>query len=113
MGEESTWFDLLPGLQNLTEYLKQYLGRENPTQRFFFQAGPFAESPFTLTHVLASLLVLLFVTFGAMSFASAVQRGGEEAIVPPARFSLRNLFELLGDALWNLMKSVMGESNAR
>lgn len=113
MGEESTWFDLLPGLHNLTEYLKQYLGRENPSQKFYFQAGPFAESHFTLTHVMASLLVLAFVTLGALSFSSAVRRGGEEAIVPPARFSLRNLFELLGDSLWNLMCSVMGEKNGR
>jgi F-type H+-transporting ATPase subunit a len=113
MGEESTWFDLLPGLHNLTEYLKQYLGRENPSQKFYFQAGPFAESHFNLTHVMSSLLVLAFVTLGALSFASAMRRGGEEAIVPPARFSLRNLFELLGDSLWNLMSSVMGEKPAR
>jgi hypothetical protein len=113
MGEESTWFDLLPGLNNLTEFLKQYLGRENPSQKFYFQAGPFAESHFNLTHVMSSLLVLAFVTMGALSFASAMRRGGEEAIVPPARFSLRNLFELLGDSLWNLMQSVMGEKNAR
>jgi F-type H+-transporting ATPase subunit a len=113
MGEESTWFDLLPGLQNLTEYLKQYLGRENPSQKFFFQAGPFTESHFTLTHVMAALLVLIFVTIGAMSFSAAMARGGEQAIVPPARFSLRNLFELFGDSLWNLIRSVMGEKNGR
>src|SRR5437868_608664 len=95
VGEESTWFDLLPGLHNWVEYFKQYLGRENSTQGFYFQAGPFGESHFTLTHVMSTLLVLLFVTIGAMSFASAMRRGGEEAIVPPQGFSLRNLFELL------------------
>ena len=113
MGEESTWFDLLPGLQNLTEYLKQFLGREDPSQKFFFRAGPFVDSHFTLTHVMATLLVLIFVTLGAISFSSAVSRGGEQAIVPPARFSLRNLFELLSDSLWNLISSVMGEKNGR
>jgi len=113
MGEESTWFDLLPGLHGLEDYLRQYLGRETPDQRFYFQAGPFVDSHFTLTHVVATLLVLGFVTLGALSFASAVRRGGEEAIVPPARFSLRNLFELLGDAIWNLTRNIMGEANGR
>jgi F-type H+-transporting ATPase subunit a len=113
MGEESTWFDYLPGLQRLTELLKHYLGREDETQSFFFRAGPFGESHFTLTHVLAVLLVLAFVTVGAMSFKGAMDRGGEQAIVPPSKLSLRNLFEMLGDALWNLTKNIMGEPAAR
>jgi F-type H+-transporting ATPase subunit a len=113
MGEESTWFDLLPGLANLVNFAKQFLGRENPTQGFFFTGGPFGDSHFSLTHVLSALLVLLFVTVGAMSFAGAVRAGGEAAIVPPARFSLRNLFELLGDSLWNLIRNIMGDEAGR
>lgn len=113
MGEESSWFDFLPGLQRLTEYLKHFLGREDESQAFFFRAGPFGESHFTLTHVMSALLVLLFVTVGALSFRSAMQRGGDEAIVPPAKMSLRNLFEMLGDALWNLVKNIMGEKAGR
>ena len=113
MGEESSWFDFLPGLQGLTDLLRHYFGREAEGQGFYFTGGPFAESHFTLTHVLSALMVLLFVTAGAMSFSSAVSRGGEDAIVPPVRFSLRNLFELIGDALWGLSKNTMGEKAAR
>ncbi len=113
MDEESSWFDLLPGLRGLEAWAKHFLGREDPSQAFYFRGGPFVESHFTLTHVLAALLVLAFVTAGSMSFAAAMRRGGEDAIVPPARFSLRNLFEMLGDGLWNLTKSIMGEKNAR
>ena len=113
MGEESTWFDYLPGLANLIAWAKQYLGREDPSQGFFFQGGPFVDSHFNLTHVFSALLVLAFVTFGAMSFSSAMRRGGDEAIVPPAKFSLRNLFEVVGDALWNLTRNIMGEENGR
>jgi F-type H+-transporting ATPase subunit a len=113
MGEESSWFDFLPGLRHLTEFLAQYLGRENPSQGFYFTAGPFGESHFTLTHVLSALLVLVFVTIGAKSFSAAMQQGGEQAIVPPAKFSLRNLFEILGDSLWNLTRNTMGEKHAR
>ncbi|MBP6608673.1 MAG: F0F1 ATP synthase subunit A [Deltaproteobacteria bacterium] len=66
-----------------------------------------------MTHVFSALLVLAFVTLGAMSFSSAMRRGGDEAIVPPAKFSLRNLFEVVGDALWNLTRNIMGEENGR
>ena len=113
MGEESTWFDFLPGLANLIAWAKQYLGREDPSQGFFFQGGPFVDSHFNLTHVFSALLVLAFVTLGAMSFSSAMRRGGDDAIVPPAKFSLRNLFEVVGDALWNLTRNIMGEENGR
>ena len=113
MGEESTWFDFLPGLVNLIAWAKQYLGREDPSQGFFFQGGPFVDSHFNLTHVFSALLVLAFVTLGAMSFSSAMRKGGDEAIVPPAKFSLRNLFEVVGDALWNLTRNIMGEQNGR
>ena len=113
MGEESTWFDFLPGLANLVAWAKQYLGREDPSQGFFFQGGPFVESHFNLTHVFSALLVFAFVAFGAMSFSSAMRKGGDDAIVPPPQFSLRNLFEVLGDALWNLTRNIMGETNGR
>lgn len=113
MGEETTWFNFLPGLPGLERWASHFLGREDDTQAFYFRGGPFAESHFTLTHVLSTLLVLLFVTIGAMSFASAVRRGGEQAIVPPSRMSLRNLFEMLGDSIWGMTRNIMGEKNGR
>lgn len=113
MGEESTWFELLPGLPGLTEFAKHYLGRESPRQGFYFTGGPFADSHFTLTHVAAVVLVLLFATVGALSFRAAMTRGGDEAVVPPLQFSLRNLFEIIGDAIWNVISGIMGEQNGR
>lgn len=113
MGEESTWFDLLPGLRGLTHWAKHYLGREDQSDAFYFRGGPFTDSHFGLTHVLSVLLVLGFVTVGALSFRAAMRRGGEEAIVPPQQLSLRNFFEILGDAIWGLTSNIMGEINAR
>ena len=113
MGEESTWFDLLPGLRGLTQFLQHYLGRVDKTDGFYFQGGPFTDSHFSLTHVLSVMLVLGFVTVGALSFRAAMQRGGQEAIVPPLRFSLRNLFEIVGDSIWGVVSSTMGEKNGR
>src|SRR4051812_30472013 len=72
MGEETTWFDFLPGVKNLEEFARQYLGRSEAG----VQAFP---SAFSLTHVFAVLLVLLFVTVGAVVFRASVARGGREA----------------------------------
>ena len=113
MGEETTWFDFLPGLANLMQWSRQYLGREDASQGFFFQVGPLGGSHYSLTHVFSALLVLGFVTLGAMRFSAAMRQGGDAAVVPPKEFSLRNLFEILSDALWNLTRNIMGEENGR
>ena len=105
MGEETTWFDLLPGMRNLELFAKQYLMRT-----MFVQSFPTA---FSLTHVMGVLLVLTFCTIGAIVFASAVSKGGREAIVPPPKFNLRNLFEMFTDAIVGMASTIMGEKNAR
>ncbi len=116
MGEETTWFDFLPGIHNLRTWAAHLLGRENAeqgfSQHFFYRWQMFSESHFTLAHVLGALLVLLFVIFGGITFRRAVAAGGEAAIVPPARFGLRNLFELFTDAVFSMMEGVMGRHNA-
>ncbi len=105
MGEETTWFDLLPGVKNLSLFLKQYLERH--------QAVQLLPTAFSITHVLAVALVTVFVIIGAFAFRGAVARGGKEALVPPTRLTLRNLFEMFTDAVLGLAETVMGEKNAR
>ncbi len=106
MGEETTWFDLLPGLKNLEAYARHYLGRD----KLGVQAFPTA---FSMTHVYAVVLVLLFVTLAALAFRSQVARGGEKALVPPRRFGLRNLIEMFTDAIMGIAEPTMGTENAR
>jgi F-type H+-transporting ATPase subunit a len=106
MGEETSWFDLLPGLHNLELFSKQYLARTE----FGVQGFP---SAFSMTHVWGTVMVLLFVSIGAFAFSRAVAGGGRDAIVPPATFNLRNLFEMFTDAIVNVATGVMGEKNAR
>jgi F-type H+-transporting ATPase subunit a len=106
MGEHTTWFDLLPGVKNLEEFSRQYLART----QLGVQGFP---SAYSITHVLSTFLVLLFVSVGAIAFSSAVARGGREAIVPPARFNLRLMFEMFVDAVVSVASGVMGEKNAR
>ncbi len=105
MGEETTWFDALPGTHNLTLFAKQYLERKTLLEML--------PSSFSLTHVFALLLVLAFVTVGAMTFSSAMSRGGQERIVPPGKFNLRNLFEMFSDSVLGVAEGVLGAQNAR
>jgi F-type H+-transporting ATPase subunit a len=106
MGEETTLLDLLPGVHNLKIVLAHYLQRD----QLMVQTFP---THFTITHVLSALLVVAFVTLGALSFRKAVARGGEQAIVPPSKFSLRLLFEMFADAVYSVAEGVMGEKNAK
>jgi F-type H+-transporting ATPase subunit a len=106
MGPHSTWFDFLPGYATLRDNLQHYLGREWTWQ--MFQA-----THFQLDHVFGALLVFAFLAFGAYRYAVKVNRAADAGLVPPPRFGLRNLFELLADTIFGLMVSVMGEKEAR
>jgi len=106
MGHESTWFDFLPGVPALKENLHMYLGRQWTWQVF-------QTTHFEINHVLGGLLVLLFLTFGAIRYASAVGASGDAGLIPPPRFSLRNLFEMLADAVYGLMEGVLGPKDAK
>lgn len=106
MGEETTWFDLLPGVKNLELFAKHYLGRDHAMIAMF-------PSAFSISHVLAVCCVLLFAIVGALAFSAAVKRGGRDAIVPPGKLTLRNLFEMFTDAVMSVANGVMGEENAR
>lgn len=106
MGEHSTWFDLLPGMAALKANLQMYLGRQWTWQ--VFQA-----THFEITHILGGVVVLLFLAFGAIRYASAVGASGDAGLIPPPRFGLRNLFEMLADAIYGLMEGVLGPKDAK
>jgi F-type H+-transporting ATPase subunit a len=106
MEPHATWFDFLPGYPTLRENLQHYLGREWTWQAF--QA-----THFQLDHVMGGLVVVLFVLFGAARYAATVNGAPDGGLVPPPRFGLRNLFEMLADAIFGLIASVMGEKEAR
>ena len=106
MGEETTWFDFIPGMHHLKQVAEALLGRK-------WQWLMIQDTHFDLSHVFGALLVLVFVIIGGLAYKSAVSKGGDEAIVPPPHFNLRNLFEMLTDAVVDLATNVMGEHNAQ
>jgi F-type H+-transporting ATPase subunit a len=73
----------------------------------------FQATHFQLDHIFGGILVLLFLAYGAVRYAAKVNRAADAGLVPPARFGMRNLFEMLSDTIFNLMVSVMGEKEAR
>lgn len=106
MGEETTWFDLLPGVKNLELFAKHYLARTETAVQMF-------PSAFSLAHVFGVVLVLLFTSFAGIAFYNAVRKYDRDAIVPPSKFGLRNLVELFMDAVLSVAEGVMGPENAR
>ena len=73
----------------------------------------FQATHFQLDHVFGGILVLLFLAYGGIRYAAKVNRAADAGLVPPPRFGMRNLFEMLSDTIFNLMASVMGEKEAR
>jgi F-type H+-transporting ATPase subunit a len=106
MNQHATWFDFIPGYAGLKEGLHGPLGRTWSWQVF-------QTTNFDLVHVMCALVVLAFLTFGALRYASAVGGSGDAGLVPPAKFGLRNLFEVLADTVLGLMAGVMGEKAAK
>ncbi len=106
MGEETTWFDLLPGMHGLKAVLQHSLGRE-------WKWLMFQDTHFDLWHVCGALLVLCFVTVAALVYSKAAASTGDDKIVPPARFNLRNLVEMFTEAVHGVAVQVMGKHNAR
>ena len=106
MGPHDTWFAFLPGYTGLKEFFHHYFHRDWTWQ--MFQA-----THFQVDHVLGALVVVAFLAFGAFRYATAVGGSGDAGLIPPPRFGLRNLFEMLGDTVFGLMEGVMGEKDAR
>jgi F-type H+-transporting ATPase subunit a len=106
MGPHSTWFDYLPGYEQLRENLQIYMGRQWTWQIF-------QKTHFEITHLLGLVLVLLFLTVGGLRYRAAVVDSGDAGLIPPPRFGLRNLFEMLADAVYGLMEGVLGPKDAK
>jgi F-type H+-transporting ATPase subunit a len=105
MGEHSTWLDWLDRSESM-QGLGDGLGRE-------WTWVMFDATHFTLIHVLFAIVAALFVLYGALRFKAAVTGKGTAGLIPPARFNIRNFFELICDTTFGLMVGVMGEKNAK
>ena len=108
MGEHGTWFDYLNRFawwQDFNHWAQGKLGRSWEWQMF-------GKSGWTLTHVLITCTVLLFVTLGALSFFKGTKTA-DQGIVPPRKMNLRNFFEFLAESLYGMTEGALGEQSAK
>jgi F-type H+-transporting ATPase subunit a len=106
MGEHGTWFDYLNRFswwRDLDHWASGLLGRKTATGMF--------PTGFTLTHVLITLLVVLFATWGAIAFYRGTQ-SKDRGLVPPRKLTFRNFFEILAESLYGFVEGAMGEHSA-
>jgi F-type H+-transporting ATPase subunit a len=107
MGEHGTWFDYLNRFSwwhDLQHWAASKLGRSAGTQMF--------PTGFTLTHVLITMLVVIFVAWGAIAFYRGTKTA-DRGVVPPRRLTLRNMFEILAESLYGFVEGAMGENGAK
>jgi len=108
MGEHGTWFDYLNRFswwQDFNHWAQHTLGRK-------WKWMMFDESGWTLTHVLTTFLVFLFVVWGGLAFYRGV-KSKDKGLVPPRKMNLRNFFEFLAESLFGFVEGAMGEKHAR
>jgi F-type H+-transporting ATPase subunit a len=106
MGEHGTWFDYLNRFafwQDLNKWAEHKLSRHAGIAMF--------PSGFTLTHVLMTLLVVLFVIWGSLSFFRGTKTA-DKGLVPPRKMNLRNFFEYTAEMTYGMVEGAMGPKNA-
>ncbi len=106
MGEHGTWFDYLNRFswwQSLDHKAQELLGRTKGLKMF--------ATGWTLTHVLITLIVVVFITAGGLAFLRGTKTA-DKGIVPPRQMTFRNFFEVLAESVYGLVEGAMGEKNA-
>ena len=107
MGPHSTWFDYLPGFENLKRFMAGPL-----TRRWTWQV--FQTTHFEITHVIIGTIVVALLILGTFSYSRSVRKlSTEQALLPSPRLNVRAIFEGLADAVMGMLDGVMGEKNAR
>lgn len=108
MGEHGTWFDYLNRFswwRDLDHWTQAKLTRG-------WKGLVFQETGWSLTHVLITILVVLFTAWGAWSFFRGTKTENK-GIVPPRNFTFRNFFEIVAESLYGMVEGAMGEKAAK
>ncbi|MBA2540425.1 MAG: F0F1 ATP synthase subunit A [Deltaproteobacteria bacterium] len=108
MGEHGTWFDYLNRFSwwvDFNGWTKSKLERSSLLTEMF-------PSGWSLTHVLITLLAIIFTIVGARAFLGGL-KSKDQGLVPPRTMNFRNFFEFLAESLFGFVEGAMGEKNAR
>ncbi len=107
MGEHGTWFDYLNRFSwwhDANASLKHLLGRPG-------DAPIIGMSAWSLTHVLVTILVLMFVVWGSLAFFRGTHTA-DKGLVPPRKMNLRNFFEYVAESVYGMVEGALGKDNA-
>jgi F-type H+-transporting ATPase subunit a len=101
MPEHATWFSLLPGYSNIEYLAGKFLGPSYVGHSFPH-----------LHHVVCALVVLFILSFLGVWLYFQI-RIPKRVIIPQDRFSVQTIWEVLTEAVLNLMEGIMGKEPAR
>ena len=96
-----TWLNFLPGYAQIQAYLGET------------QHGVLFGSHVVIQHVAAALLVTLVLFVLSAKARSEIARLGDQAVIPDAHISLRNVLELVFEALFGQMRAIIGPEAKR
>lgn len=65
-----------------------------------------------VTHIVMTVVAIVIIMIGAL-IARRKYASKESAMIPEGKFSIRNLFEVIFDAIMGMMSDMMGKENAR
>lgn len=96
MEHNTSWFDLLPFFHDAQTWVQDKLG-----------LSYLAKEKVTLQYVASALFVIVLVFFMVL-WARRKWKSTQSALVPDAKFTAANFFEILSRSLLDLMNDVMG-----
>src|SRR5580765_303176 len=99
MGEHGTWFDYL----NRFTWWHDADSWARHTFERKWQWQMFGESGWSLTHVLVTILVLLFTIWGVTAFFRGTKTA-DQGLVPPRKMNLRNFMEYMAESVYGMVE---------
>lgn len=102
MPHGSSWFSFIPGYEHLNEAARAVFGLS-------FLNG----TPIDMQHVLAAGLVIVIVALVSLRTRGAIAASSDAGLVPEATPSVRNFVELVSEALYGQMRTIMGPQAKR
>ena len=107
MGSHDTFYTVLPFWKTLTEQAQHSLFGKRHWQWLMF-----GETHYTLVHVAAAVIAVVFLLFVALRWRQSTQ-DSTEGVVPPREWNLAAMLDGFVNATYNMTADVMGEKHAR
>ena len=105
MDAHSSWFALLPGYAQIEAYFRSLQPGGGK--------GLLGLEYLIIQPVLAAILVIFVVLLVSWRARTQLQRVGADAVIPDAKISIRNMLEVVFEALYGQMKDIIGADAGR